>query len=232
MKTELVSHLGPAFSKISDLEVRPNQLPAKNIEICNALKAELSKQWLDLRGIEIVSIAFNSVTIPQEDEDMIKQVQRNAVMQNPTMAAATLVGAQADAMKAAAENENGAMMGFMGLGMAQQAGNVNPQNLFQMGMAQQAQNQQAQNQQAQQSNPQKINNNTWKCSCGVDNVGKFCTECGKPKPAEEWTCSCGAVNKGKFCAECGKPKPAGEWTCSCGAVNSGKFCAECGNQRI
>ena len=43
-----------------------------------------------------------------------------------------------------------------------------------------------------------------------------------------WTCGCGHVNTGKFCSECGSPKPAGPWTCSCGTVNSGKFCSECG----
>lgn len=43
-------------------------------------------------------------------------------------------------------------------------------------------------------------------SCGASNTGKFCSECGAPKPSAEWTCSCGAVNKGKFCSECGKPR--------------------------
>ena len=46
-----------------------------------------------------------------------------------------------------------------------------------------------------------------------------------------WTCGCGHVNTGKFCSECGAPKPAGPWTCSCGTVNSGKFCSECGRPR-
>ncbi len=46
-----------------------------------------------------------------------------------------------------------------------------------------------------------------------------------------WTCGCGHVNTGKFCSECGSPKPAGPWTCSCGTVNSGKFCSECGRPR-
>lgn len=245
LKSELLNHLAPAFAKISEMEVRPNQLVGKNIEICEALKKELSAEWVEKRGIEIQSISFNSVTIPKEDEDMIKQLQRTAVMQNPNMAAATLVRAQADAMRSAAANENGAMMGFMGMGMAQQAGGINAQNLFQMGMNQGMQQpqgaQSAAYQQAPQgnSNGQPQNKDEWVCSCGNVNTGKFCTNCAspRPKPQNHWVCSCGAANKGKFCSECGKPKPASEplYRCDkCGwepedPKNPPKFCPECGD---
>lgn len=52
--------------------------------------------------------------------------------------------------------------------------------------------------------------------------------------AAAWTCSCGHVNTGKFCSECGSPRPVanGPWTCSCGHVNTGKFCSECGKPRM
>ena len=147
-------------------------------------------------------------------------------------AAATLVGAQADAMKAAAANENGAMMGFMGMGMAQQAGGMNAQNLFAMGQQQAAQ------QVPQQAAPAPAEQG-WKCACGMVNTGKFCMDCGKPKPSAPvgWTCACGTVNKGKFCMECGAKKPAAEplYKCDkCGwepadPKNPPKFCPECGD---
>ncbi len=83
--------------------------------------------------------------------------------------------------------------------------------------------------------PGSVPAGSWTCSCGAQNTGKFCAECGAPKPqtAESWTCACGAQNTGKFCSECGAPKPqtAESWTCSCGARNTGKFCAECGAPR-
>lgn len=255
LKSELLSHLAPAFARISELEVRPNQLVGKNLEICDALKSELSADWTNRRGIEIQTVSLNSVTIPKEDEDMIKQLQRTAVMQNPNMAAATLVEAQAEAMRSAASNENGAMMGFMGMGMAQQAGGFNAQNLFQMGQAQAAQQAQAANVQTQasrqQGQPQSNAGNAtqeqataqtkeeWVCSCGNVNTGKFCTNCASPKPVvkDYWVCSCGMKNKGKFCSECGQPKPAGEplYRCDkCGwepedPKNPPKFCPECGD---
>ena len=232
LKTEFLNALQPAFAKISELGVRYSALPGHTQELCDAMNNELNSKWQKLRGLEIVSIGINSVNAPKEDEDMIKELQKTAVFRNANMAGAAMVGAQADAMRAAASNSGGAMAGFMGLNMAQAAGGMNAQNLFAMGQQQAAQQQAA----AQQSAPAA---NSWKCSCGAVNTAKFCSECGSPKPADTngWTCSCGAVNKGKFCAECGKPKPAGEplYKCDkCGwepedPKNPPKFCPECGD---
>lgn len=98
------------------------------------LKEVLSDKWEDIRGIEIVSIGVNSVTASEEDEAYIKELQRTAVMKDPTMAAAHLAQAQAAAMQAAAKNENaGPAMAFMGMGMAGTLGGMNAQNLYQMG---------------------------------------------------------------------------------------------------
>lgn len=133
LKTEFISALQPAFAALSDLELRPNQIVSHNTELENAMNEALSSKWGELRGLKVVSVALGSVTLPDEDAEMIKQAQRVAIMKDPTMAAATLVGAQADAMKAAAENPGGAMTGFMGVGMAAGAGGMNAQNLFAMG---------------------------------------------------------------------------------------------------
>lgn len=226
LKTEFVSALQPAFSTLSDMELRPNQIVAHNTELEQAMNNALSAKWGELRGLKIVSIALGSVTLPPEDAEMIKQLQRTAVLQNPNMAGATLVGAQADAMKAAAANEGGAMNGFIGMGMAMNAGGANAQNFYAMG----------QQQAPAAPQPQA---GAWKCKCGATATGKFCTECGSPKPAdtEGWTCSCGEINKGKFCQNCGAKKPAGvpQYRCDkCGwepekGASAPKFCPECGD---
>ncbi len=228
LKTEFISALQPAFGRLSELEMRPNQIPMHTTELEDAMNSTLSAKWGELRGLKVVSIALGSVTLPDEDAEMIKQAQRTAIMRDPTMAAATLVGAQADAMKAAASNEAGAMTGFMGMGMAMnQGGGMNAQNLFAMGQ------QQAQ----QQAAPAAPAQDGWKCSCGATASGKFCPECGAKKPepvqAGAWRCSCGATASGKFCPECGAPKPADTegWQCSCGTVNKGKFCQNCGAKK-
>lgn len=226
LKTELLTALQPAFSKISEMGIRYSALPGHTMELSDILNDVLSQKWKELRGIIVASMGINSATASKEDEDMIKELQKSAVFRDPTMAAAALAGAQAAAMQTAAANEGGAIMGFMGMGMAQQAGGANIQNLYDIGAKTEAEQKEA-----------KKETDSWKCSCGADNTGKFCRECGKPKPESGWTCSCGAVNKGRFCSECGKPKPASAllYKCDkCGWEPSDpsdppKFCPECGD---
>ena len=222
LKTEFISALQPAFGKMSALELRPNQIVNHTTDLENAMNEALSAKWAQLRGLQVVSVALGTLTLPEEDAELIKQAQRTAIMRDPTMAAATLVGAQADAMKAAAANEGGAMNGFVGMGMAMNQGGMNAQNLFAMGQQQQAQ--------------QPAQAGGWKCSCGTTATGKFCPECGSPKPTDGWKCNCGAVNQGKFCQECGAKRPAAAFRCDkCGwqpedPINPPKFCPECGDR--
>ena len=224
LKSELMTALQPAFAKISDMGIRYSALPGHTTEMAQVLNEVLSEKWRDLRGIEIVSVGVSSVKASEEDEQMIKELQKNAAFRDPTIAAANLVGAQASAMKDAANNAGGAAVGFMGMNMAAGAGGMNPQNLYQMG-AQQA---------AAAPAPAAAPADGWTCSCGAVNTGKFCSQCGSPKPApaEGWTCSCGAVNTGKFCSECGSARPAAKCA-GCGwtpedPANPPKFCPECG----
>lgn len=223
LKTEFISALQPSLAKLSAMELRPNQIIAHNTELENALNDTLSKKWKELRGIEVVTVSLGSVTLPEVDQQLIKSAQHSGMLKDPTMAAATLVEAQAEAMKAAAGNKGGAMTGFMGMGMAMNAGGVNPQNLYAMG----------------QNTPKNeaANADSWKCSCGATVSGKFCPECGTKRP-EGWVCSCGTLNKGRFCSECGAKKPADQPLYKCDKCgwepedphNPPKFCPECGDR--
>ena len=235
LKSELMNALQPALATLSANKVQYYEIPAHTLEISEALNEQLSNVWRKKRGIEVFSFNINSLSIPEEQQKKITEWEENAMTTDPTTAAARLVGGQIDAMKTAAGNTAGAMTGFMGMGMAAGAGGMggmNAQNLFAMG---------------QQVHPDSVDApqqvavpaNSWQCSCGATVTGKFCPECGKPRPAaaESWTCSCGAVNKGKFCAECGKPRPtaAPRYKCSkCGwepadPAHPPKFCPECGD---
>ncbi len=235
LKSELLTALQPAFAKISEMGIRFSARPGHTAEIAEALNEVLSEKWANLRGVEIVSFGVNSVNASEEDEDMIKELQRNAVFRNANMAAAHLVGAQAQAMQDAAQNQAGAFTGFLGMNMAQQGGGMNAAQLFQMGAQQQAQA-------PQQGAPVQPSANAWTCTCGATATGKFCPECGakrpEPQPAVGWTCTCGAVNAGKFCPECGAKRPAGApvYRCDkCGwqpadPMHPPKFCPECGDR--
>ncbi|MBR5992853.1 MAG: SPFH domain-containing protein [Lachnospiraceae bacterium] len=195
LKTEFIAALQPALATLSAMGLRPNEIIAHNTELAEAMKKELSDKWSELRGLSVVSVALGSVTLPDEDAEIIKTAQKNAINMNPNMAAATLVSAQADAMKDAAKNPNGAMNGFVGMGMAQQAGGINANGLFAMG---------------QQQAPAQ---GGWTCQCGAVNQGNFCTNCGTRKPdgAPTYKCNkCGWVpsdphNPPKFCPQCGDP---------------------------
>ncbi len=246
LKSEMLTALQPAFAKISAMGIRYSALPGHTLELANALNEVLSDNWAERYGIEISSIGVNSVKAPEEDEEMIKDLQRTAVFRNPGMAAAHMTTAQAEAMKAAASNKStGPMMAFAGMNMAANMGGINASQLFQM-----AGNQQMANQQAMAQNPvpnqmqQAVNPTStasgWTCSCGhTGNEGKFCMECGAKKPEADgfWTCSCGTKNKGKFCMECGMKKPAGALLYKCdkcgwepeNPAKPPKFCPECGD---
>lgn len=194
LKSELMTALQPAFARISELGIRYSALPGHTEELSGVLNKILSEKWENLRGIRIVSLGISSVKASEEDEAMMKELQRNAAFRNPTMVAAHIVGAQAKAMQSAASNQGtGAAMAFAGMNMAANAGGINAQDLFAMGTQ-------------GTSSPRSQTAENWTCSCGSVNAGRFCPECGSPRPASTWTCTCGTVNKGKFCQECGKPR--------------------------
>ena len=202
LRSELMTALQTAFARISAMGIRYSELPGHTMELSDALNQILSEKWEKLRGIRIVSLGVSSIKASEEDEAMLKELQKNAVFRNPAMAAAHMVGAQASAMQAAASNQNaGPAMAFAGMNMASNAGGVNPSELFAM-----ARNDPSQRS-AQQEAQSPVQQESWVCSCGNVNKGKFCSECGNPRPSGPWVCSCGTVNKGKFCSECGRPRP-------------------------
>ena len=212
LKTELLTALQPAFAKISAMGIRYSAVPGHTAELAQALNEELSEKWRKLRGIEIVSLGISSLTASDDDEEKIKELQMSAALRNPTMAAATLTAAQAQAMRDAAKNTAaGPAMAFMGMNMAGQAGGIDATQLYRMGAAEGTAGQQAHNGMPQHSAGQP--GDTWTCpECGAVNTGNFCSECGTKKPAPA-----GAVK----CPGCGKEYPAG---------TAPKFCPECGTK--
>lgn len=189
LRSELLTALQPAFAAISETGIRYSQLPAHTLELTDLLNRQLSAKWKDLRGIEIVSFGMNSIKADAEDEKIIRDMQKDAAYVNPALGAAALTGAQAQAMRDAANNTAGAMTGFMGMNAAMNAGGVNANALYQQASA---------------------SHQGWTCpQCGSINQGNFCSVCGTKNPANTaWKCpTCGSVNQGSFCSQCGTKKP-------------------------
>ena len=227
LKSEFTSALQPAFGSLAEQELRPAQIPAKANELKQIMNEVLQAEWMD-RGIAVAKIALNPITLNPEDMKKIQDMEDSMTYgQNPFMMGGRMATATANAMETAAGNAAGGMTGFMGMGMAGSAmgGGFNQaQNFYQMGLQQQQSASAA---------------DGWKCSCGVTATGKFCPECGTPKPANvgNWTCACGSTNQGKFCTECGAKKPSGipQYKCDkCGwqpedPTKAPRFCPECGD---
>ncbi len=226
MKSDFINALQPAFAKLSEMGVRYSSIPAHTMELCDAMNNILTTKWQNGRGLALVDVTFNALNAPKEDEDEIQRIKKSIIMSDPMLAGGYQTTGMTDAALNAANNPNGAVNAFMGVGMA---GNMmgNTAQLFQQGMQYQAQQAAAQ--------PVSVPAaDGWSCTCGTVATGNFCPNCGnkQPAPVAGWKCACGAENNGNFCSNCGAKRPVDDtWTCSCGAVNKGKFCSSCGNKR-
>ena len=241
MKAELLTKLPVALAKVAAQGVLPSEVPGHLEEITQYLKDELSEQWTQTRGIEVVSMTMSDPIVPQADVDKINKWSETAVLSSEKMASARQVEAYTnyiDRMGNGSGSGAGSSADVMGNAMNMMAMNMMSQNMGMgsfFGMGQQ-------NQQPVQMKPASTVEEGavlgWTCVCGAVNTRKFCAECGMPKPAlDGWTCSCGTVNQGKFCPECGKKRPMGAplYRCDkCGwepedPTAPPKFCPECGD---
>ncbi|MBO5372553.1 MAG: SPFH domain-containing protein [Lachnospiraceae bacterium] len=239
--SEFLEGLQSAINQMSADGIRISHVSSKGRELSKYMADILDEDWNSMRGMEIQSVGIASISYDEESQKMIQMRNQGAMLSDPTIREGYVQGAMARGLEAAGSNANGSMAGFMGMGLGMQAGgsmmgNASQVNLAQMQMqqAQAAQNTGAQANHAAGTAGNSTGNSagTWSCACGAENTGKFCSECGTPKPVpNSWLCECGVENTGKFCSECGKPRPAGDWKCACGATNSGKFCSECGSAR-
>lgn len=244
LKADMTPKFQKALTRISAQKIPYDQLGLYPDELAEAMNAELEEKWA-AKGVKVTSLSIE-LNVDEESKQRIAKFQEaKTVGSDPSMLYAMDRMSINKAREAAASNSNGVMAGFMGMGMAGgMMGQPMDATMYQQQMQQNMMNQQAAQAAPQQAAPaaaptQAAPENGWTCACGTTNTGKFCANCGSPKPEQPvgWTCSCGAVNKGKFCAECGKPKPASEplYKCDkCGwepedPKNPPKFCPECGD---
>ncbi|MGN0637223.1 MAG: SPFH domain-containing protein [Huintestinicola sp.] len=227
---EFMDALQSAINQMSVDGVRISAITSKSRELSKYMSKTLDEDWTELRGIEVCSVGIASISYDDESKALINMRNKGAMMSDPTIREGFVQSSVAQGLQSAGSNTSGAGNAFMAMnmGMGGAGGFMNAASQANAAQMQMQAQQAAAQQQAQQAAA-----NTWKCSCGAENTGNFCNNCGskKPAPAGEWTCSCGTKNTGKFCGNCGAKNPNEEWTCSCGAVNKGNFCNNCGAKR-
>ena len=223
---EFLEGLQSSINQMAADGIRISFAASKSAELSRYMADAMDESWRAMRGMEIQSVAIASLSYDEASQKLIQMRNEGAMMSDPSIREGYVQGAMARSMEKAAANPNGAMNGFMGVQMGM--------NAFGSSFASaSASNQQQMQQQAAAKAQQEAAKGVWKCSCGTENTGNFCSNCGSAKPMV-WICGkCGTENSGKFCSNCGSPKPeaAGKWVCACGTENTGKFCSNCGKPR-
>lgn len=176
----ILTGIQPAISHLFKEGTRPSAM----IEYVDALAAaiceETTKSLGSERGLEIINCGIASFTLEGKDLHLLQQFERDKVLTDPTMAAAHLTGATAEAMQTIAYKAEG-VLGYARIGAALR------QKRLEEGYVE----------------PPKEKGRLWKCNCGAWMRSKFCTKCGQK---ELFECKeCGALGSGRFCELCGKP---------------------------
>jgi len=221
---EFLEAFQAAINKMSADGQRISFVTSKGTELSKYMDDVLDEEWTKNRGMEVKSVGIASISYDDESQKLINMRNQGAMMQDASIREGYMQSTIAQGIKGAGENPNGAGMGFMGMGMAMGTGGSY------MGQAS-ANNMQAMQMQQGQQAAQNMGQQAGGTAAGVAGMAQTSAQGG-------WTCSCGNTNPSgsKFCSNCGKPKPAdanGEWACSCGTKNpaGSRFCSNCGKPR-
>ena len=89
-----------------------------NTDISNEMNTCLDDTWRKNYGLEITDVALGDINLTDESMTKVNKVDEATIFSNQSLQSGLMASATADAMKNAAGNPNGAMMGFMGMNMA------------------------------------------------------------------------------------------------------------------
>ncbi len=288
--SEFLEALQTSINQMAADGTRISFVTSKSRELGKYMSETLDDDWNQMRGMEIQAVGIASISYDEESQKLINLRNKGAMMGDPRVREGYVQSTLVEGLKDAGSNANGAMAGFLGMGIGMQTagGYMNTAsntNMQQMQMNGGWQNPQGYGQGAPgmpygQGGPAPGTPGAAGAAYGQGAPGAAGTAYGQgvpgaagaaygqgapgaagaaygqgapgtpgaasgqgqpaaqPASAPEaapagWKCpNCGTENHGKFCGECGSPKPAdGPWTCSCGNLNTGKFCSECGKPR-
>lgn len=206
---EFVSALGAAINQYSADGERISFIKSKQRLLGQYMAQTLDEEWTQNRGMEVFSVGAD-VSYTDDSNELIKMRNKGAMMSDAAVQQGYVAANISEGLKDAGSNANGAMAGFMGMGIGMNAGG----NILGGYQQNPHYNNQQPNQGAQTPVPQQPapaaapSADSWTCACGSTNTGKFCPECGQPKPEapkKRFCTNCGyELNPGaKFCPECG-----------------------------
>ena len=216
---EFVAELSTAFNQYSADGFRVSHIASKTREMGKYMADALDDDWNQLRGFQVLSVGMQAPSYDEESQKIInersKMASQVSYLKDPAAQQAFMAKSVGEGISGAGSNPGGAAIGFMGMNMAQNMG-AGVMGGYMQNPQYSNQNQQGGYVQQQQQQPQQPQQQAAPAQGG-------------------WTCECGAVNQGKFCSECGKPKPEApkkRFCTNCGAELSPttKFCPECGTK--
>ena len=180
--TQLKSKFVEQFTQAVSVVMRKNKVSFGDMglygsDISEEMNHVLDDSWKSKYGLVITDVAIGDINLTEASMQRVNKVDDASIFSNKDLQSGLMASATADAMKAAASNENGAMMGFAGMNMASSTGAsvisaVNSSNV------------------EAKSNNANVNNEADSNNTSSD-IPKFCSECGTP------------TNGGKFCSNCG-----------------------------
>ncbi len=250
---EFLEALQSSINQMSADGIRISYVASKGRELGKYMSETLDEDWTQTRGMEIQSVGIASISYDEESQKLINMRNQGAMLSDPSVREGYMQGAIARGLEAAGSNANGAMAGFMGMGVGMTGAGGYMAGASQMNYQQMQMNQPGYGQSGAMGygqQPGQAPGAGYGQQPGQAPGAGYGQQPGQAPGAGygqqpgfgpggagsgqsgTWICGCGAENTGKFCGECGKPRSAqGPWTCSCGAVNTGKFCGECGKPR-
>ena len=198
--SEFLEALQSAINQMSADGIRISFVSSKARELGQYMANILDEEWNQMRGMEVQAVGI-SISYNEDSQKLINLRNEGAMLSDPTIREGYVQAAAARGLEAAGSNANGAMAGFMGMGMTLQGGAAGfgaTQNFYNAGVQQ--------DMAAQQAAPQPQApaagsgaSDSWTCTCGTTVTGKFCPECGtkkpEPAPSNAWKCSCGTMDR-------------------------------------
>ena len=215
--SEFLEALQSVMNQMSVDGIRISHVPSRSRELSQYMANVLDESWNKMRGFEVQAVGIASISYDDESRELINMRNKGAMLGDPNVREGYVQGSIARGLEAAGSNPNGSAATFMGMGIGMQAGGNYMGTASQANLQQMQQQQPVQQQQQQAAPPPAApaavgaviqGANSWTCSCGATNTGKFCPECGKSRPESFACANCGhqvTGSKPKFCSECGHP---------------------------